>query len=104
MSKYDAVFLNNTNNEIFLPDGLDELPPLEQARARKRGDLLRASLANFVRGGKGLAVIHAGVASFRKWPEFGEIMGARFDNHPWNSGSKVTLKVEAPDQTRSMPS
>jgi len=41
--------------------------------------------------------MHAGVASFRKWEEFGEIIGARFDNHPWNSGSTVTLKVEEPN-------
>jgi type 1 glutamine amidotransferase len=42
-------------------------------------------------------VIHAGVASFRQWQEFGEIVGARFDNHPWTEGSTVALRVEEPN-------
>jgi len=51
---------------------------------------------DFLQSGKGLAVFHAGVASFRQWPEFGEIIGARFENHPWNAGSTVTLRIEEP--------
>jgi type 1 glutamine amidotransferase len=37
------------------------------------------------------------VASFRDWPEFGNIVGARFDNHPWGAGSTVVLRVEEPE-------
>jgi type 1 glutamine amidotransferase len=96
LKQFDAILFNNTNNEIFLPEDFDKLSPVEQAKAAKRDELLKASLVDFLAGGKGLAVIHAGVASFRKWPEFGEIMAARFDNHPWVAGSTVTLKVEEP--------
>ena len=97
LEQFDAVVLNNTNNEIFLPEDFDQLPASEQEELRKRDALLKKSFVDFLSSGKGLAVIHAGVASFRQWPEFGEIVGARFDNHPWGAGSTVTLRVEEPD-------
>lgn len=94
---FDAVFFNNTNRDIFLPENLKNLPPEKQKAAAERDERLKQSLCSFLASGKGLAVIHAGVASFREWPEFGEIIGARFDNHPWGAGSQVTLKIEEPD-------
>ncbi|MEN6337375.1 MAG: ThuA domain-containing protein, partial [Phycisphaerales bacterium] len=97
ISQFDAVVLNNTNEEIFLPEEFAKLSPDEQAKARQRDELLKKSLADFVREGGGLAVIHAGVASFAGWPEFGDIVGARFDNHPWVSGTTVVLRIEEPD-------
>ena len=96
LKQFDAIVLNNTNEEIFLPENFDKLPADQQAKAKERDEMLRKSFADFVRNGGGLAVIHAGVASFRKWPEFGEIMGARFENHPWGAGSTVVLKIEEP--------
>jgi len=97
LKAFDAVVLNNTNEEIFLPEEFAKLPQDQQARARQRDEMLKNSLADFVRNGGGLAVIHAGVASFAGWPEFGEIVGARFDNHPWGAGSTVVLRIEEPD-------
>jgi len=97
IKQFDAIVLNNTNEEIFLPENFDKLPADEQARATQRDEMLKKSFADFVRNGGGLAVIHAGVASFRKWPEFGEIMGARFENHPWGAGSTVVLRIEEPE-------
>jgi len=96
LRQFDAVVLNNTNEEIFLPENFDKLPAEEQAKATQRDEMLKKSFADFVRNGGGLAVIHAGVASFREWPEFGEIIGARFENHPWGAGSTVVLKIEEP--------
>jgi len=96
LKQFDAVVLNNTNEEIFLPEDFAKLPPTEQAKARQRDEMLKKSFAEFLQAGGGLAVIHAGVASFRDWPEFGNIAGARFDNHPWGAGSTVVLRVEEP--------
>jgi type 1 glutamine amidotransferase len=96
LKQFDAVVLNNTNEEIFLPEDFAKLPAPEQAKARQRDEMLKKSFADLVRNGGGLAVIHAGVNSFREWPEFGNIVGARFDNHPWGSGSTVVLRVEEP--------
>lgn len=96
LKRFDAVVLNNTNNEIFLPENMESLSVEEQARALVADGRLKRSFVDFLKQGKGLVVIHAGLASFREWPEFGTIIGARFDNHPWNSGSTVTLKIEDP--------
>ncbi len=97
IGQFDAVVLNNTNEEIFLPEDFAKLPQDQQTQARRRDELLKKSLADFVRNGGGLAVVHAGVASFAGWPEFGELMGARFDNHPWGAGSTVVLRIEEPE-------
>lgn len=97
LKQFDAVVFNNTNNEIFLPENFDQLSASEKAKAQQRDEMLKKSFIDFLSSGKGLAVIHAGVASFRNWPEFGDIIGARFDNHPWGAGSTVTLRVEEPD-------
>jgi uncharacterized protein len=44
----------------------------------------RADLLSFVRDdGKGFVATHAGATAFFSWPEFGEMLGARFDEHPW---------------------
>lgn len=94
LSSFDAVLFNNTNNEIFLPENLNELSLPSQIEAHARDVRLKENLVRFISEGKGLAVIHAGVASFRTWPEFGIIMGARFDNHPWNSGSTIRLNID----------
>jgi len=83
LAQFDAVFLNNSTGELFLPKDLDKLPAEAQQAARQRDERLRGSLADFVRGGKGLAAIHAATACFYAWPEFGEMLGARFDSHAW---------------------
>ena len=97
LKRFDAVVFNSTNNEVFLPEQFKTLSPEAKKKALARDARLKESFRAFVAGGGGLAVIHAGVATFRKWPEFGKIMGARFDNHPWYAGSTVTLRVTEPD-------
>ena len=97
LAGFDAIVFNNTNNEIFLPQNLAALSEEERRLAEVIDARLKKNLVEYLKGGGGLAVLHAGVASFRKWPEFGELMGARFENHPWGAGSTVTLKVEEPD-------
>jgi len=44
----------------------------------------RADLLAFVRDdGKGFVAAHAAATAFFSWPEFGELLGGRFDEHPW---------------------
>jgi len=44
----------------------------------------RADLLSFVRDdGKGFVCAHSGATAFFSWPEFGEMLGGRFDEHPW---------------------
>lgn len=45
----------------------------------------RADLLSFVRDdGKGFVAAHAAATAFFSWPEFGDLLGGRFDEHPWN--------------------
>jgi len=97
LRQFDAVVFNNTNEEIFLPENYKDLTGAEKEAADKKDAALKQSFVNYLKNGGGLAVTHAGVASFRQWPEFGEIIAARFDNHPWVSGTEVAMKVEEPE-------
>ena len=44
------------------------------------------------RAGNGFVGIHSATDTFYKWPEYGEMIGGYFDEHPWNT--QVTMKVE----------
>ena len=96
LKQFDAVVLNNANRDIFLPADFAKLPPEKQAEAKKREDRLKKSFAAYLAAGGGLAVTHAGVAVYRTWDEYGKIIGARFKNHPWRSGSEITVKIDDP--------
>ena len=44
----------------------------------------RADLLSFVSDdGKGFVAAHSAATAFFSWPEFGEMLGGRFDEHPW---------------------
>jgi type 1 glutamine amidotransferase len=46
----------------------------------------KADLVSFVRDeGKGFVAAHTAVTAFESWPEFGDLLGARYDGHPWNT-------------------
>ncbi len=45
----------------------------------------RSDLMSFIKeDGKGFVAAHSGITAFLSWPEFGEMLGGRFDQHPWN--------------------
>lgn len=44
----------------------------------------KADLLAFVKDdGKGFVGAHTATTAFFSWPEFGDLIGGRFDNHPW---------------------
>jgi type 1 glutamine amidotransferase len=46
----------------------------------------KADLLSFVKeDGKGFVAAHTATTAFLDWPEFGELIGARYDEHPWNT-------------------
>ena len=50
----------------------------------------KADLLSFVHDdGKGFVAAHTATTAVGAWPEFGDLLGGRFDNHPWGT-------VEAP--------
>jgi type 1 glutamine amidotransferase len=59
-------------------------------------DSQKADLLSFVRDdGKGFIAIHSGNDTFYKWPEYGELVGGYFDQHPWGTFD-APLLVEDP--------
>lgn len=65
----------------------------------------RADLLSFVRDdGKGFVSTHAGATAFFSWPEFGEMVGGRFDEHPWGiSEATVIVEDRTSPITRHLP-
>ena len=55
-------------------------------------DEQKAALLDFIRSGKAFIGIHSATDTFYKWPEYGEMIGGYFDQHPWHQD--VTVKVE----------
>jgi len=76
LSQFDAVALNNNCGN-----------PVQDPQRRK-------NLLEFVAGGGGLVGIHC--AAHIDWPELIEVLGGWSVNHPWNSGSTITLRIEEP--------
>jgi uncharacterized protein len=46
--------------------------------------------------GKGFVAVHTATATFYDWPEYGEMVGGYFDNHPWMIFDAPVI-VERPD-------
>lgn len=56
----------------------------------------KADLLSFVKDdGKGFLAIHSGTDTFYKWPEYGDMVGGYFDQHPWGTFD-APLVVEDP--------
>jgi type 1 glutamine amidotransferase len=56
----------------------------------------RADLLSFVKDdGKGFVAAHSAATAFFSWPEFGEMLGGRFDEHPWGI-TDGTMVVDDP--------
>ncbi|MGD0581294.1 MAG: ThuA domain-containing protein [Bryobacteraceae bacterium] len=52
----------------------------------KMDDEQKAALIAFVKeDGKGFLGVHSAIDTFYKWAEFGEMTGAYFNAHPWNT-------------------
>jgi type 1 glutamine amidotransferase len=46
----------------------------------------KADLLSFIKDdGKGFIGIHSATDTFYQWPEYGEMIGGYFDQHPWNT-------------------
>ncbi|MFL6818023.1 MAG: ThuA domain-containing protein [Bradyrhizobium sp.] len=68
---------------IFYTSG--ELP---MSRAEK------AALLDFVRSGGGFLGVHSASDTFYSWPDYLELVGGYFNNHPWHQA--VTIEVVDP--------
>ena len=78
---------------------------LRRARDRSDRSQQRADLLAFVRDdGKGFVAAHSAATAFFSWPEFGEMLGGRFDEHPWGiADGTVVVDDPAFPAMRHMP-
>jgi uncharacterized protein (TIGR03437 family) len=61
----------------------------------------RRDLLAFVSEGKGFGGAHSATDTLYSWPEFGELIGAYFDGHPWVQEGRVD--IEDPDHPATRP-
>ena len=57
-------------------------------------DRQKTELASFVREGKGFVAAHVGLTALESWPEFGELLGGRYDDHPWGTASGTVINED----------
>ena len=97
LKQFDAVLFNNSTGELFMPpqEEFEKMSEEEKQKAEAYDALLKKSLLDFVKNGKGIVGIHAATDAFYQWPAYGEMMGGYFDGHPWNE--RVGIKIDDPD-------
>lgn len=80
------------------PAALDDLAGLDAVVwLQVSGDVLgpsqRAAFARFLRGGGGFAGVHGASDAERSWPEYEDIVGARFLYHPHDQAQAADVLV-----------
>ena len=76
--------LHNFDGVLFFTSG--ELPISDEQKQ---------ALLAFVRAGGGFGGVHSATDTFYTWPEYGDLIGARFNGHPWVQN--VRIDIEDPD-------
>jgi type 1 glutamine amidotransferase len=83
--EYNAKNLNDFDAVLFFTGGDLEMD------AQQKADFL-----SFVHDdGKGLIGVHSAAITFTNWPEYGEMLGGYYDEHPWGTFDAPIL-VEDP--------
>jgi type 1 glutamine amidotransferase len=73
--EYNAKNLNDFDAIVFYTGGTLEMDDA------KRADFISAIRDD----GKGFVGIHSATITFTGWPDYGEMIGGYFDEHPWNT-------------------
>ncbi len=90
----NAKNLNYFDAVVFYTTG--ELP---------MNDEQKAALMSFIKeDGKGFIGIHSATDTFYQWPEYGEMIGGWFDQHPWNTfDAPILVEDKNFPATKHMP-
>lgn len=86
LAGFDAVIFNNSTkiNETNAPG-------------------VTAAMTDFLARGKGIAIIHAGLDSFKDSETLQKTFGGFFKGHPWHEDGSWKFKVEEPDHPLVAP-
>jgi type 1 glutamine amidotransferase len=84
--EYNAKNLSDFDAVLFYTGGTLEMD-----------DRQKADFLSFIHDdGKGFVGIHSATITFTQWPEFGEMIGGYFDEHPWGTFDAPII-VEDPE-------
>jgi type 1 glutamine amidotransferase len=73
--EYNAKNLNNFDAVLFFTGGELEMDPQQ-----------KADFLSFIHDdGKGFVGVHSATITFTSWPEYGEMIGGYYDEHPWGT-------------------
>jgi type 1 glutamine amidotransferase len=73
--EFNAKNLNNFDAVLFYTGGNLELTPAQ-----------KADFLSFIHDdGKGFIGVHSATITFTDWPEYGQMIGGYFDEHPWGT-------------------
>jgi type 1 glutamine amidotransferase len=73
--EYNAKNLNDFDAVVFYTGGTLEMD-----------DQKKADFISFVHDdGKGFIGVHSAAITFTQWPEYGDMLGGYYDEHPWNT-------------------
>jgi len=81
LSSYDVLFFALTTGE--LPFDLDQ----------------KNAILEFVSSGKGFMGVHSATDTLYEWPEYGQLVGAYFKEHPWTQSAGVIVEDEGHPST-----
>ncbi len=71
---YDVLFFALTSGELALtPDQ-------------------KSAILDFVSGGKGFIGVHSATDTLYEWPQYGQLVGAYFKEHPWTQRATVVVE------------
>jgi type 1 glutamine amidotransferase len=96
IKQFDAIMFLSTTQDPFGPSENEwkAMDDKQKAEAKAKEEPLKKSLLEFVKSGKGFIGIHAATDTFYDWPEYGQMIGGYFDQHPWTADKHVSIKVE----------
>ena len=84
--EYNAKNLNDFDAVLFYTGGTLEM-----------NDQQKRDFLSFIHDdGKGFVGVHSATITFTQWPEYGEMIGGYFDEHPWGT-FQAPIVVEDPN-------
>jgi type 1 glutamine amidotransferase len=66
------------------------------------GDIEKNALLQFVSSGKGFIGVHSATDTFYDWPAYGDMIGAYFENHPWDQAATIRVEDQTHRSTRHL--
>jgi type 1 glutamine amidotransferase len=84
LTSYDVVFFALTSGELAL--SADQ----------------RAALLDFVSRGGGFMGVHSATDTLYGWPEYGQLIGAYFKEHPWTTTASVIVEDQSHPTTAGL--